>query len=230
MNKNKFYTAVGRFERRDTCRSSCPVIVIGGQDHMVDMQELMLWLTLNWRFLRPHELEAAFEESSLKNGGIFGRTCQECTDRLMMRGLIVSGSGDTEYDALYDLLGSLFIIPADGSFYLRMTTFIKMMLSKKIAVTSAKKLFQSDARSDKEKQVMKLARQAMLSTAEIIKCVENNIKWLPNQESILDHLYSDNETTSDNISFTARLSTVSKPVTLAVANLYLRQQIIFSRV
>ena len=46
----------------------------------------------------------------------------------------------------------------------------------------------------------------------------------------LQGLYDDADTTSDNISCMMRLSPKSKAVTLAVANLYLRQQIIFERI
>lgn len=77
---------------------------------------------------------------------------------------------------------------------------------------------------------MNLARQALLSTAEIIKCIEKDIRRLPDEESILELLYDDAYTTSDNINSLVRHSSSSKPVTLAVANLYLRQQIIFERI
>lgn len=38
------YTAVGRFERRTNgCNRSCPIILLGGQECMVDMQEMVIW-------------------------------------------------------------------------------------------------------------------------------------------------------------------------------------------
>ena len=84
-----------------------------------------------------------------------------------------------------------------------------------------RKLFQKDKRTKYEVLVMRLAGQALLSTAEIIKCIDKNISRLPNECALLDSLYGDETTTSDNI---------ASMVTLAVANLYLRQQIIFERV
>ena len=77
---------------------------------------------------------------------------------------------------------------------------------------------------------MALAKQALLSTAELIRCMEKDIRALPTEESILEGLYDDADTTSDNISCMMRLSSESKAVTMAVANLYLRQQIIFERI
>lgn len=64
----------------------------------------------------------------------------------------------------------------------------------------------------------------------IIKCIDKNISRLPNECALLDSLYGDETTTSDNIASMVKISQSSKPVTLAVANLYLRQQIIFERV
>lgn len=47
------YTAVGRFERRTNgCNRSCPIILLGGQEYMADMQEMVIWSMLNWRILR----------------------------------------------------------------------------------------------------------------------------------------------------------------------------------
>ena len=51
MELKKLYTAVGRLEREaNGCGHSCPVIVLGGERCMVDMQELVVWTALNWRF------------------------------------------------------------------------------------------------------------------------------------------------------------------------------------
>ena len=135
-----------------------------------------------------------------------------------------------QYDALYDLLGSLSIIPTSGPFFLRLASFVKLTLLAHVPVSATRKLFQKDKRTKYEALVMRLAGQALLSTAEIIKCIDKNISRLPNECALLDSLYGDETTTSDNIASMVKISQSSKPVTLAVANLYLRQQIIFERV
>ena len=76
---------------------------------------------------------------------------------------------------------------------------------------------------------MCLANQAIFSTAEIIKCMEINKTHFASDEEILDTIYCDEETTSDNIAFAVKSSPVCRPVLTDVANLYLRQQIIFGR-
>ena len=50
MEQNTLYTAIGRLDRETNgCGRSCPVIRLGGQTYMVDMQEMVVWTALNWR-------------------------------------------------------------------------------------------------------------------------------------------------------------------------------------
>ena len=227
----KLYTAIGRFKRRsDGCGRSCPVIILSGKEFMVDMQEMIIWTQLNWRLLKPEEIQPFYDKAVAKTGFSVKRSCEDCVNRLLVRGLIVSGSGETEYEALYDLLNGLYIIPATGTAGLRFLSFLKLTLWNHVSLSAAKKLFRRDHRTPGEEQVMALAKQALLSTAEIIKCVEKDIRCLPTNESILTELYDDDDTTSDNIGSLVRSSVSTEPVMLAVANLYLRQQIIFERI
>lgn len=231
MTKKTLYTAIGRFAQRTSgCGRSCPVILLGRKEYSMDIQEMILWTNLNWRILKHEEIGKIYEKMANNIGFSSERSWDMCVDRLLTRGLIISESGESEYDALYDLLAPLSIIPADGSFVLRCLTFLKLTLLKHISFSAACKLFQKDSRTADEAQVMQLARQSLLSTAEIIKCVEKDIHYLPNERTLLDTLYDDTDTTSDNIANTMKISTCTKPVVLAVANLYLRQQIIFERV
>jgi len=228
--KKMFCTAAGRFERRaNGCGRSYPVIILGGKEYMVDLQEMVLWTALNWRIVRREEIPELYEKTCMGSDIVFDRPLDTCIERLLVRGLLVSGIGDTDYDAIYDLLSAMYIIPADGSFFLRLASFLKLTVFNHVPLAAAKRLFSRDRRTDRESQVMHLARQALLSTAEIIKCVEKDIRYLPNEDSIMDQLYDDWETTSDNISYLVKSAPCSKAVTLAVANLYLRQQIILER-
>lgn len=231
MNRKTLYTAIGRFERRANSRGqSHPVIILGGKEYMADIQEMVIWTSLNWRIARMEEVGALYEKTASKSGFSAGRPWEACMERLLLRGLLVRGSGETEYDALYDLLSSLYIIPADGPYLLRVASFLKLTLLDHVPFSAARRLFCRDRRTDSEKQVMALARQALLSTAEIIKCTEKGVSCLPDEASILDCLYGDRYTTSDNLPFLARSSPGSREVTLAVANLYLRRQIVFERI
>ena len=231
MRKKSLYTAIGRFERRtDHNGHTYPVILLGRNEYMADLQEMALWTSLNWRIARREEIDALYERTVSKSGFSAKRPLETCIQRLLMRGLLVCGTGDTDYDALYDLLAALYVLPAEGSLPQRASIFLKSALLRHVPFSAARKLFQKDRRTEDEKHVMELAGQAMLSAAEIIKCFEKNVHCLPNEESIMDSLYDDDHTTSDNLPFLACTFRSSKAVILALANLYLRQQIIFERI
>ena len=225
MELKKLYTAVGRLEREaNGCGHSCPVIVLGGERYMVDMQEMVVWTALNWRISKREDISLQCDKLVSSLGDCISRSWDACVNRL------VSGCGETEYDALYDLLSSLGIIPASGSMLMRSISFVKLVAGRRVPIQQALKLFQKDRRTDYETRVMRLAQQALLSTAEIIKCVEQDVAYLPNEQFLMEAVYGDDETTCYNIAGIMKNSRSSQAVTLAVANLYLRQQIIFERI
>ncbi len=231
MKKKQLFTAIGRFEQKtNKAGSSIPVIILGGKEYILDYQELLLWSCLNWRIVRMNEIDELYNKACSGNVFLEERTMDICMSRLLTRGLIVFGTGETDYDALYDLLSSMYIVPTGKGMLLRLFTFGKLLLFGNTSVSEAKKLLIRDTRTDREEQVMKLTGQALLSSAEIIKCVEKGIYRLPDEESIVALLYDDEETTCDNISYLVKAAPSSKAVILAIANLYLRQQIIFERI
>ena len=224
------YTAVGRFQKRQGAGGlSCPIITVGQREYGVDLQEMILWTILNWRILKAEQLEGLYQEKCLEVNYQANRPFDGCLRRLLQRGLVVSGSGQTDEDALYHLLSCLYIVPISQGIPLRAATFLKLMLSGKATFAQARRLFKKNTLSDCERRVMELSKQALLSTAEVIKCVEKDAYDLSSSTKIMDILYGDNETTSDNIASIARCFESRQPVILAVANLYLRQQIIFER-
>ena len=134
-------------------------------------------------------------------------------------------TGDTEYDALYDLLSCRFIIPIGAAWPLRVLSFLKLTFLEGISWKITRRLFHVDARSACEKKVIRLARQTPLSCAEIIKCIEMDIRRLKDGYDVLDKLYDDNDLNCDNFAQAVREYRCSHEVITAVANLYLRQQI-----
>lgn len=230
MEQKKLYTAVGRLERQTKGHDrSYPVVMLGGQAYMMDVQEMVVWSALNWRICKWEDISLQCEKLASSLNCCFSRPWETCINRLLTRGLLVSGCGETEYDALYDLLSSLGVIPTSGSVLVRGVSFLKIVLSCRVPFRQALKLFHKDQRTDYESRVMRLAHQALLSTAEIIKCVEQGVSVLPNEKILLEKVYGE-EDTFYNIAYQMKNSRSSQAVTLAVANLYLRQQIIFERI
>ena len=221
-----YYTAVGNFRRkRDRAGQAYPVIIVNRQEYMVDRQEMALWTCLNWRITSMEQAREHYEKLEQSLYPYITRTFENCLKRLEVRGLVVSGSGDTDFEALYDLLGVLYVVPISESIPLRAVTFLKMVLLDGVTVSQAKLLFQRDRPNQREAQVLALSKQALLSTAELIKCAEAGVT----DQKVMAALYNDDFTTCDNIRWEMMQAESREDVTLAVANLYLRKQIIFER-
>lgn len=225
------YTAIGKFECRTAeYISEYPVIMVSGKEYMMDPQELLLWNALSWRILKHSEISRFYSDGIRESEYNPRRTMEDCLTRLVSRGLVISGSGDTEYDALYNMIAALNILPATGSFLVKIMAFCKLSWKYGLSLKTARFIFRKDSRTETEALVMSLVNQTQLSTAEVIKCVDRNIRDIPNEEAVMDMLYHDDDTTSDNISSLMKSTQRSKDVILAVTNLYLRQQIIFERI
>ena len=121
------------------------------------------------------------------------------------------------------------IVPISESIPLRAATFLKMVLLDGVSVSKAKLLFRRDRPNQREAQVLALSKQALLSTAELIKCAEAGVSDLSTDQKVMAALYNDDFTTCDNIRWEMMQAGSREDVTLAVANLYLRKQIIFER-
>ena len=230
MMNNNLYTAVGKFHIKGSVGGMrCPLVTLGGRECILDMQEMTLWTILNWRILTEEEIYLLYEKKVQETGFLSSRSAEECVRRLVQRGLIAKGIGNTGADALYDLLSELYVIPISENLFLRVLSFIRLTFFSRIPYSVTKRIFSKDKRSDSEKKVMRLANQAVLSTAEIIKCIDQNVLTFATDEDLLDVLYHDDYTTSDNIAYSVRFLPQCRPVITSVANLYLRKQIIFER-
>ena len=236
MNTHTYYTAVGHFRRKASSQGqSYPVISINQQEYCVDIQEMALWTALNWRLLDLPQVKAEYNKLDQDCTIPARRTLEDCLGRLCTRGLVASGTGTTDFEALYDLLGGLYVAPLSESLPLRLVTFLKLTFLKGVPFSKTRELFRRDHPSEQEAQIMALSRQALsyqelLSTAELVKCVEVGIRDISTDEKLMDALYNDDDTTSDNIADMMLTAKSRVWVTAAVANLYLRKQIIFQRV
>lgn len=228
MAEKTLYTALGHFRCRHDKGRRYPVILMDHREFGMDPQEMTLWTALCWRLTDRQRTEDFYEQ--LSNGmELFPRrSFSDCLDRLVTRGLVAKGSGTTDFDALYDLLGGLYVVPVSSSLPLKVVTFLKLLCSG-TAPGAATALFRRDRRTEPERYIMTLSRCTPLSTAELVRCVECDVPSVTNSQQMLTLLYGDQETTSDNIVSEMRTAAVCQSVTAAVANLYLRKQIIFER-
>ena len=87
------YTANGRYIRCCTEEGTRPVIIVCEKEYEVDVQEFMLWSILNWRILREEEIGSYYEKMANNTNVTIHRSWQDCVQRLLVRGLIVVGTG-----------------------------------------------------------------------------------------------------------------------------------------
>lgn len=224
-----FYTAIGRLERRTGAGGKYPVIIINRKEYMVDIPEMIIWTCCNWRILELPQVGELYNQMAGGAGIYKNISSANYMKRLVRKGLIVSGVGKDSAAALYDLLSSLYIVPIIGSLPVKIIAFLKFIFVNKIPLKKAKMVFRDEKLIGREKRVMDLARQTGLSTAELIKCVENGVYEVSSDDKVMEAIYDDDFTTCDNIPYYAKLFAEQQPVLETVANLYLRKLILLER-
>ncbi len=218
------YAAIGNYRLTE---KGLPLVTAGGRDCALDAHELLLWSSLAFRILTYQELRAEFYEKERELHILGELDFDHYLNRLIMRRLVASGKDCTGADALYDLLGHLYVQPAPNSILVKAISFFKLLFGRKFPLRKALMVFHSEKLDPMEKQVMALLRHQMLSTAELIGCTENGKQRLKNNNELMECLYHDETTDCDNIVTDCRTSETRFPVLTAVANLYLKQQITF---
>jgi len=121
--------------------------------------------------------------------------------RLVTRGLVAEGRGSSEYEALYDLLSCLYIAPVSANPFLRLGAFLKLWIWNGAPFSKAIRLFSRPKHSAEERQIVRLANQALLSSAELIKCAERGVRTLRSDAQLMDCLYDDELTTCENLAY-----------------------------
>ena len=224
------YTAVGIFKLKNQGKNNVyPTVILSGKERRLDVQEMMIWSALNWRITDDKQLHTYYSEQKKKSGVVFSRSYTDTLNRLVVRGLVASGRGENDEEALYDLISGLYIIPLYQSPFIRIISFLRMVFIFKLPYEKAKVLFERDKKNKSERRIMKLAFSAPMSTAEIVKCIDKNIDFILNEDDVMEFLYDDKFTTSENIAENVRGLSSVRTVLTAVSNLYLRRQILFER-
>lgn len=224
------YTAVGIFKLKNQGKNNVyPTVILSGNECRLDVQEMMIWSALNWKITDEKQLHTYYSEQEKKSGVVFSRSYTDTLNRLIVRGLVACGRGENGEEALYDLISGLYIIPLYQSPFIRIISFLRMVFIFKLPYEKAKVLFERDKKNKNERRIMKLAFSAPMSTAEIVKCIDKNIDFILNEDDVMEFLYDDKFTTSENIAESVRGLSSVRTVLTAVSNLYLRRQILFER-
>ena len=122
--RRTLYTAVGHFRSVTTKDGAYPVVLVNRQEYQMDPQEMTVWSILNWRLVDAQGVEEHYEPMFQALRLEERRTLEHCLDRLVTRGLVAAGRGETDFEALYDLLSGLYVVPISESLPLRTVTFL----------------------------------------------------------------------------------------------------------
>lgn len=218
------YTAIGTYKINTT---GLPTVISGDKEYGLDAYELILWTSLAFRILTYQELRELYYEKQKDLHIMSELDFDHYLNRLLMRRLIVSGQDYTGIDAFYDLIGHLHVKSIPCGLGVKVISFLKLFLFRKMPLRKAVTIFHSEKLEPMEKQVMSLIRHQTLSTAELVLCTEKGKKMLKNTEELMDCLYADEHTDCDSIVTDGRVSAARFPVLTAIANLYLKQRIMF---
>ncbi len=226
----KLYTAVGQLHFRGNADGNrCLILVVNGKETTPNMSEMILWSTLYWQILTEEELEERYAAKKREVNFKDGRSASSIMFWMMRCGLIEEGAGETHKDALYDLLSRLYITPIEVNPLLDVVSFARMVISDGMPTKEAAHVFHRDRKTDGEKKIMKLLHKVKLTTAEMVRCFDRDVMDLQNEDEVVEKLYQDDYTTSENIADEMRSSPACTSVLTDISNLYLRKQIVFDR-
>ena len=140
--------------------------------------------------------------------------------------IVIIDGGDLTYNKFTVLCGAKSVIHTGCQCYALALCEIKSLSCHKTALC----IFHSVRLDPLESQVMQLLKNQDLSAAEVILCNENHISHLKDSTALMEALYNDEETDYNTLVTSARTSSSRIPVLSAIANLYLKQQIILQQI
>ena len=171
-----FYTAVGRYELRNGSSGQYPIVISKRKEYILSIQEMILWSSLMWNIHTGSELCKIFYQKEYDAHVLGDAEFEDYLIRLERRGLIVSGCGYTAVEALYMLVSKLYVIPLSESLLTKLGAFLHLTFRRKVPFSVTREIFSLPKLNPDEKRLLSLARQANLTTEELIRCVDNRAK------------------------------------------------------
>lgn len=220
-----FYAAVGRYRIKNQDGHKVPYIQKLGKLHPISIPEFMIWSTLLWEVMTYDELKKQYE---VMVSGYDTKLppFDELLNMLLKRKLIVRGLGYTGMDALFNMLSDAFVIPYGVSAPRKAWTILKLWAKGRLDLLDILRLLRSGKLSNDEDRVIRLVEQTPLSTAEIIRCFEREIRDVSSPDKVIAGIYPDDDSEQCRIANEEKLSKYTNAVLQAVSNLYLSRRII----
>lgn len=225
----QLYAAVGRYHIEvQSNGKKIPIVTVGINECALTIEEMALWSSLIWNILTKEELEESYKRKAEKSG-VDPNTFENTLQRMEGRNLIASAKAIKGDEALYQLLANLYVVPITSSFSTKVKAFLHLIFCEKVPFFAAKLVFQKESYDQMQQKVIHLSKQTLLSSAEILKCIETGVTDVSTSEKVLDALYDDDFSTCDNLGLFMRFYDHYREILEAVATLYLSRNIIFDK-
>ena len=222
----RLYTAVGRYEIKEECGRKQPVVTVNMKEAVLSIEEMLLWSVLVWNILKKDEAKAVFAEKA-KRAGVDPERFEDVLQRVQVRHLVVSAEAEKGDVALYKLLANLYVVPISSSFWTKIKVFCKLLFREKVPFSVAKIVFEQEEYTEMEGKVLHLARQNVLSCAEILKCIEKGVKDVSDSEKVKEALYDDDYSTNENMGLFMWFYDNHRRILEAISTLYLNREVVF---
>lgn len=225
----QLYAAVGRYHIEvQSNGKKIPIVTVGIKECALTIEEMVLWSSLIWNILTKEELEESYKRKAEKSG-VDPNTFENTLQRMEGRNLVASAKAIKGDEALYQLLANLYVIPIISSFSMKLKAFLHLTFCEKVPFSAAKLVFQKESYDQMQQKVIHLSKQTLLSSAEILKCIETGVTDVSTSEKVLDALYGDDFSTCDNLGLFMRFYDHYREILEAVATLYLSRNIVFDK-
>ena len=225
----KLYIAVGKYEIKEGWSGmQQPFVTVNQKEMALSPEEMILWSCLLWNIFTREELQEAYCKKAATADFDVERFDQ-VLQRMEVRGLVVSAVADRGDDALYKLLANLYLVPLQSSFLQKIIAFARLVLKDHVPISTAKIVLEKDKYTDMEQKVLHLAKQTMLSSAEVVKCVGREVTDVSTSEKVMDALYDDDVSTCDNLGYFMKFFHNHQKTVEAIATLYLNRNLVFDK-
>lgn len=185
MKKLTYYLSVGYLHSSHGRGAKAHLTVLARRgEYRLSPHEKVLWSILSYKPLTYEKMESEYKNLIDEPGIGEDVSLDECLRRLCERGLIISGEGEYEIEAWYEMMQDVLILPSPDRVPWR-TQAVSLLPAHK---PNFRSLRPKRRLSQQESEVLALVRAAPLTTAQLVMAVECK-SWSPETlESVTDSL------------------------------------------
>ena len=167
--KTVFYVALGKYEMDEFCYGTTRYIVnVNERELALEPEEYVLWSLLSRQIMNDAELRLSAGYKMYAEHINIDFDISQTLRRLAGRGLIASGTGETDIDALTDLMNCLYVIPIRSSLPFRIVCGAFLLFKLKLPFRSIIGMVFLSL-TPEQKKIYRLAATKKMRVSELMK-------------------------------------------------------------